>query len=71
MFAGLIDDSFEFMISDNDFGLFVSHTGVSLAEGVAATTIEFNINKVVTDPVELTINPDADIALNGVIVQLL
>lgn len=67
MFAGLIDDSFEFMISDNDFGLFVSHTGVSLAEGVAATTIEFNINKVVTDPVELTINPDADIALNGVL----
>lgn len=67
MFAGLIDDAFEFMISDNDFGLFVSHTGVSLAEGVAATTIEFNINKVVTDPVELTINPDADIALNGVL----
>ncbi len=67
MFAGLIDESLDFMISDNDFGLFVSHTGVSLAEGVSATTIDFNINKVVTDPVTLTINPDVDIALNGIL----
>lgn len=67
MYAGMLDDVDTFLIADNDLGIFVSAISVALSEGLLPINIYFNINKIATDPVTVTLTPGTDINLNGII----